>query len=95
MSSLSQFFGSGVKSVQRGLIAWQDSNLNATATIAAVNMAKSVCFFGGSTTISNSSFMALVSLTNATTVTATRSQSGNYSDPGFLTRVSFTVVEYY
>ena len=77
MSTLTQFTGSGIKSIQRGTITLS-STLTATATISSVNVNKSMLNFlgcvDGTTSTTNSGF-ARIELTNATTITATRNTS--------------------
>ena len=79
MSTLSQFGGSGIKSIQRGTIsvsagAGTGSN---TATITAVDTSKSECKFMGVTSAANIQGLAKVTLTNSTTVTADASGAGS------------------
>jgi hypothetical protein len=69
MSTMSQFFGGGIKSVQRGVITFPGTDLTATATVSSVNTSKSFLSLLG--TGSNGTFR--IELTNSTTVTATRS----------------------
>lgn len=78
------------KSVQRGVINIATAATTATATIASVDAAKSELRFLGSSTDNNAvTQLAHLTLTNATTVTATRgiSTSNSYA--------SFEVVEYF
>lgn len=92
MTLATALFGAGVKSVQTGTIVITATNLTNTATISSVNTAKSVVLFGGWTTDNNSGtlvFAPYLTLTNATTVTATRSNTSN------TTTVSYTVLEFY
>lgn len=81
MSTLTQFFGGGIKSIQRGTItvalsAGAGSN---TATITSVNTAKSAIEFLGVTPDSQTSATAWgrVTLTNSTTVTANAAGSSD------------------
>ena len=91
MTLATALFGAGVKSVQTGTILMIGVTSN-TATISSVNTAKSVVLFGGWTTDNTSgtlTFAPYLTLTNATTVTATRSNTSN------TTTVSYTVLEFY
>lgn len=76
MSTLSQFGGGGIKSIQRGVISITGA-ASATATVTSVNTAKTeLRFLGtsyGSGTMSPDQALAYLSLTNSTTITATRS----------------------
>ena len=79
-----------VASVQTGTIALNASP-NVTATITAVNTANAVIVFGGfsvNNATANTSFSVYVTLTNATTVTATTVGTGNDRV------VAFTVIEF-
>lgn len=92
MTLATALFGAGVKSVQTGTIVITATNLTNTATISSVNTAKSVVLFGGWTTDNTGgtlTFAPYLTLTNATTVTATRSNTSN------TTTVSYTVLEFY
>lgn len=83
MSMFSQFAGSGIKSIQRGVITIPVSAFSATATISSVNPAKSELRFLGGSGVANDgtnwAVIAALRLTNATTITATRqfARSGN------------------
>lgn len=92
MANVSALIGGGVKSIQTGEITISNTSTTATATITAVNTAKSVCFFGGSrSNISDVAYgTATVALTNTTTVTATRG-GGTI---GASVVVRYTVVEF-
>ena len=83
---------SPIKSIQRGTIVIAATNASNTATITSVDLAKSHLSFGGSShsdsANANARQMARAELTNATTVTATR--SGTLSS----TTIAYTVVEY-
>ena len=86
-----------VKSVQRGIIWIGSDSTEATATITAVNTSKAVVLFGGSSTSASSSNSAYLkysfvnlALTNSTTVTASRADSGHAN-----LNVPYQVVEYY
>lgn len=77
MSTLSQFFGGSIKSIQRGTITLT-SAASATATITSVDTSKSELRFLGETmnaaasTSALATNMARLALTNSTTITATR-----------------------
>ena len=79
-----------IKSIQRGVISISGAHASATATISAVNPAKTVVHFGGFLSDNDSVLRAphLV-LTDATTVTATRNATAN------TTTVAYTVEERY
>lgn len=70
------FGPSKLRSVQRGVITIATPSITATATITAVDPAKSVCRFMGASITAGTSWGAgtgaRVDLTNATTVTARR-----------------------
>jgi hypothetical protein len=90
MSSLTDFVGGGIKSVQRGTITVLTT---ATATVSAVNTAKSVLHYLGITGIYVSASWdgpanARIALTNSTTITATGLGYTNVD-------VSYELVEYY
>jgi hypothetical protein len=96
MSILSQFGGGGIKSIQRGTITVNIAATNAlssaTATITAVDPAKSMVSLLGSTwpTTQGNLAFSRVDLTNGTTVTA-------FAGSGFTTgnfTVGYQVVEY-
>lgn len=88
--SISSISGAGVKSIQQGYIVISGGGPTSnTATITAVNTAKSICFFGGATTPEGVGGGARVTLTDATTVTATKLGT-NYG-----AHVGYTVVEFY
>jgi len=108
MSTLSQFSGGGIKSIQRGTITFTNTGNNyvspSTATISAVNTAKTMLNFCGcasGSSYSNSNGVAVVAsvaLTNSTTVTASFNTpiiSYVYSSPGTPTSVSYEVIEYF
>lgn len=79
-----------IKNIYRGTILMNATFGTATATIPAVNMAKSkVRFLGCLSNGSVSEALATLSLTNSTTVTANRGISSNYSN------VSYEVEEAY
>lgn len=93
MSNLSQFFGGGIKSIQRGTItvALSSGAGSNTATITSVNTAKSSVHLLGFTPASQfaATAWARVTLTNATTVTA---NAAGGSDRNIV--VEYQVVEY-
>jgi hypothetical protein len=111
MSTLSQFSGGGIKSIQRGVISFPLNGSNngyvtsSTATISAVNTAKTMLNFCGSASgqqvygaNSNVSIVASVALTNSTTVTATSVLAAlyiQYSSSGTPPTVSYEVIEFY
>lgn len=78
-----------IKSVQRGVI--NSANGSATATVTAVNTAKSVLtMLGEQITADDVRYAHSLALTNSTTVTATRSDSSaNHA------YVSWQLVEYH
>lgn len=85
-----------IKSVQYGTVTLADSVTSNTATITSVAVNKSVVHFLGFSTDSNlvdnqRRWLARVTLTNATTVTASR---GSATTTNAMT-VGFVVVEYY
>lgn len=87
-----------IKSIQRGVVTVPDSfDAEAVATITPVDTSKTELRFCGvrssSTTFASQS-LATVTLSSATTVTARRDQSGNYTGRGTVT-VSFEVTEYF
>ena len=102
MSSLSQFAQSGkIKSIQRGIITIGTSSSSSSVTITAVDTSKSVLHYLGQSTSSynsgygtfgsGSSVDAYLSLTNSTTITASRVvSSANYTQ-----YISYQIVEYY
>jgi hypothetical protein len=85
-----EYYPGVLKSVQRGTI-----NVNGTATITAVDTAKSSCDHLGGTYLANTAndpgYYGYVTLTNGTTVTAT---NGSGAGPGYGT-MGFQVVEWY
>lgn len=94
MSTISQFGGGGIKSIQRGVITITSGNTTATATITAVDTSKTeLRFLGGSGTdgagaVSN---IPRVALTNSTTITATT----GFATSGSGSFVSWELTEYY
>ena len=94
MSTLTQFSGGGIKSIQRGTISISGSS-SATATVTSVNTAKSLLtHLGQSGYYSASSTDGLgnvrISLTNATTITAAVAVTPNIVPYA----VSYELVEY-
>ena len=91
MSTLSQFSGGGVKSVQRGTITVSGTSQTNTATITAVDTSKSMISFTGFSGGAMSTYdnWPRLFLTNSTTVTATRNGSS------FSVVVSYEVIEFY
>ena len=93
MSALSQFFGGGIKSIQRGTITVSST---AAATITAVNTAKTMLNFCGSQSGFSNSFGnpngAMIRLTNSTQVTATAQSLGTLDTAAV---VSYEVIEYF
>lgn len=76
MSTLTQFSGGGIKSIQRGTISITNPSTSATATVTSVNTAKSLLTYLGQTGYYSGSSTDGVSdirivLTNSTTITAT------------------------
>lgn len=86
MSTLSQFSGGGIKSIQRGTISLTPTIASSTATIQAVNTSKTMLNFVGASGSINS---ARISLTNSTTVTADGFVSSGTASVGY------EVVEFY
>lgn len=83
-----------VKSVQRGVINIATGSLTNTATINAVNTNKAVALYSGFTTGGNSFiYFAHLTLTNSTTVTATRNTESTGSEQGNI--VPYQVIEFY
>lgn len=77
MSNLTQFLGSGVKSIQRGTISLAaTSGTSGTSTLSpAVDTAKSELRYLGMGADSPTNVLAYLTLTNTTTVTATRASA--------------------
>lgn len=91
MSNFSQFFGGGVKSVQRGTISIGLGLTSATVTVSAVDPAKAVLLWAGVTTNAGDlTTLGFLVLTNATTITAQR-----HSNESYTTTISWQLVEYY
>lgn len=75
-----------IKSIQRGVVTIADNSATGTATISAVNTAKSVIEFLGGTgagTSDQRDSRCTIVLTNSTTVTATRIGAFNACDATF------------
>lgn len=96
MSTFSQFAGGGggatIKAIQRGVISISTGDTSATATITAVDMAKTeLRFLGGSGFDASVTIAAVprVVLTNTTTVTATLN-----TNAGAILNVSWELTEY-
>lgn len=89
MSNYSQFI-SGIKSIQYGTISVTGAGTTNTATVTAVNTAKSVLSNLGSTENVASETLRLA-LTNSTTITATRDSAASAGT----STVSFCLTEYY
>ena len=94
MSTLTQFSGAGIKSIQRGIITINTGS-SATATVTSVNTAKSLLtHLGQSGYYSAGSTDGLgnvrISLTNATTITAAAGATPNVVSY----TVSYELVEY-
>lgn len=80
-----------IKSIQRGTITLASVSSN-TATITAVDIAKSVLIHMGWSSDTDSAKQAVyLSLTNSTTVTANRGEAGATGT----STVSYEVVEFY
>ncbi len=91
MSNLSQFSTGAIKSIQRGTTAITASNLTGTSTITAVDMAKSeLRVLGWSADSDDVRVSPRLSLTNTTTLTATRGGHGQ----GSTTTVSWELTEW-
>lgn len=79
-----------IKSIQRGTIS-MTSVITATATVSSVNTAKSLLtFLGFNTAQLTNDYNPSIVLTNSTTITATRVNTGSYN-----TTVSWELVERY
>jgi hypothetical protein len=90
MSTLSQFSGGGVKSVQRGTIIISNGSLAATGTITAVDPLRSmVNHLGQTMEFDNNRVLSRISLANSTTVTANRVLAID------ATTISYEVIEFY
>jgi hypothetical protein len=95
MSTLSQFSGGGVKSVQRGTIIINLSSSSATATVNSVDVNKSLLTHLGKTGYYSSSSDGTsdtrISLTNGTTITANSTLTAVTTSYA----ISYELVEYY
>jgi len=93
LSRVSQFGRpSGIKSIQTGSITIADLTSSNTATITSVDLNNSIIIHGGRNTGSTNTFVnqeCRVALTNATTVTVSRSGSSAVNVVGY------TVIEFY
>lgn len=85
MSSLTDFVGGGIKSIQRGTITSSNPATTTTATISAVNTNKTMLNYLGAS-IAN----ARITLTDATTITLTIAYEFAVN-----TSVSYEVIEFY
>lgn len=87
--------GRAIKSIQRGVITLSGTGNSATATISAVNTAKTELRFLGVTSLSGGAIinegMVHIALTNSTTITSTRLFSGNSNTAA----ASWELTEYY
>ena len=96
MSTLTQFSGGGIKSVQRGTITISSGVSSATATVTSVDVNKSLLTHLGQSGYYTSSSAQGISnvrlfLTNGTTITAT-----THTNPNAVNYVvSYELVEYY
>lgn len=88
MAINTDFVGLGIKSIQYGTIAITSPDTSATGTINAVDTTKAALFYLGQSNSSNNSPVR-ITLTNSTTVTATRG-----ADSGGTATVSFMVLEF-
>ena len=94
MSNVSQFFGGGVKSIQRGVISIDTgSTSTGTATITAVDTSKSMIVPLGATGASfNTAVASRLALTNSTTVTAVARNGSGVSSQ--VIDVGYQVIEF-
>ena len=76
MSNFSDFYGGGIKSVQRGKSTLSTSGNSWTVTISAVNPAKTELRLLGYTA-DPAVWPPHIELTNATTITGTRAAAGS------------------
>lgn len=96
MSTFSQFAGGGggatIKAIQRGVISISPGNTSATATITAVDTAKTELRYLGGSGLDQNAYAAVprVVLTNTTTITATM----QYINGITATIVSWELTEY-
>ena len=92
MSTLSQFSGGGVKSIQRGTISITGFATSSTATINLVNTSKTMInYLGNIMNADSNQCHSYLTLTNSTTVTAQRQAGGTNVN----TTVSYEVIEFY
>lgn len=94
MSTTSQFLGSGVKSIQRGIAVMNTSDTSITVTITSVSTSKTELRLLGvrhvSGGVTDTALSAVnISLTNATTITCQRGATGAE------VRVSWELTEFY
>lgn len=89
-----EFTSAAIASVQAGTITIPSGTASATATISSVNTSNSVVFYLGFTAsgagISSLNYFTSLTLTNATTVTASR----NAAPSGITTTVGYCVVNF-
>jgi hypothetical protein len=84
-----------VKRIQQGTIAIAGATTTNTATISAVSLANTILLWAGTSTTDNTTItvddgtFAHLTLTNATTVTATR------GDAAFTTTIGYIVLEFF
>lgn len=84
-------FFKGIKSIQRGTVSITQPATSNTATITAVDTSKALLsFLGINSDGTNFGYGARIVLTNATTITMTK--SGNDTNSNV---ISYEVVEYY
>lgn len=93
MSNLTQFGSGAIKSIQRGTITIPANSTSATATITSVVTTKTELRFLGVTSQSTGidTALARITLTNSTTITATRNTVSTTNN----TIVSWELTEYY
>ena len=79
-----------IRSIQQGVITIASNQASGTATISAVNTAKSAVFVNsGKYTQSAETPAATVALTNSTTITVTRA-----SNPAYTCDIGYLVLEF-
>jgi len=78
-----------IKAIYQSEVTIASGASSGTATITSVNTAKAICFSNGSRGSATAGYVGTVKLTNATTVTATRTGT-----PAADMVVAFTVVEF-
>ena len=97
MSTLTQFSGGGIKSIQRGVMGIAQHSTSVNATITAVDTAKTILNFCGcasgnagssSTNFATLAYIRLASSTQVTAQATLNSQQGQIS-------VSYEVIEYF